>query len=74
MPPFLLEIGCEELPATVCESVLKQLRGLGEEPGLVYELFKEARLLAAEVVRPCEYDVTDADGAPARASPAAPCA
>ncbi len=64
MPPFLFEIGCEELPATVCESVLKQLRGSGEEPGLVFKLFQEARLLAPEVVRPREYDVTDTDGAP----------
>lgn len=64
MPPFLLEIGCEELPATVCESTLAQLRGSGEEPGLVFKLFKEARLLADEVVRPTEYDVPDEEGAP----------
>jgi glycyl-tRNA synthetase beta chain len=64
MPPFLFEIGCEELPAAVCESVLAQLRGTGEEPGLVFRLFKEARLLADEVVLPAEYAVADEGGAP----------
>ena len=48
MTTFLLEIGCEELPAAVCRSILTQLVGRGERGGLVYRLFNEYRLLAEE--------------------------
>ena len=48
--PLLIEVGCEELPASVCRSFLAQLRGDGQRPGLVYRLFREFRLLGPEAV------------------------
>ncbi|HSL94882.1 MAG TPA: glycine--tRNA ligase subunit beta [Thermoleophilia bacterium] len=47
MSLLLVEIGCEELPASFCRSVLRQLRGDGGE-GLVYCLLADERLLPAE--------------------------
>ena len=41
---LLIEIGCEELPYKVCESVIRQLEGDGETPGLARRLLDEARL------------------------------
>ncbi len=48
MTVFLLEVGCEELPAAVCRSLIRQLEGGAAEPGLVYRILAEARLLAAD--------------------------
>ena len=45
MTTLLVEIGCEELPYKVCHSVLRQLEGTAQEPGLVYRLLAEDRLL-----------------------------
>ena len=42
---LLVEIGCEELPYKVCESVLRQLEGTPEAPGLALGLLGEERLL-----------------------------
>ena len=52
---LLFEIGVEELPYKVCQSLLAQLRGEGtaEAPGLVHELLAADRLLG---------DVGHADG------------
>jgi glycyl-tRNA synthetase beta chain len=54
MSTFLFEIGCEELPAKVCESIERQLLGdrpgSGSEdarPGIVQRLFEEQRLWPA---------------------------
>ena len=44
MSTLLVEIGCEELPYKVCESVIRQLEGDGEAPGLARRLLDEARL------------------------------
>lgn len=44
MSTLLIEIGCEELPYKVCESVIRQLEGDGETPGLARRLLEEARL------------------------------
>ncbi len=44
MSLLLVEIGCEELPASFCRSALRQLRGDGGE-GLVYRLLADERLL-----------------------------
>jgi len=44
MSTLLVEIGCEELPYKVCESVIRQLEGDGETPGLARRLLDEARL------------------------------
>lgn len=58
MSTLLVEIGCEELPYKVCESVLRQLEGgaadgPGEAPGLVQKLLDEERLLEPDAeVRP----------------------
>ena len=42
---LLVEIGCEELPYKVCESVTRQLEGKGPaQPGLVHKLLTEERL------------------------------
>ncbi len=45
MSTLLIEIGCEELPYRVCESVIRQLDGAGEAPGLVHKLLEAERLL-----------------------------
>ncbi len=42
---LLVEIGCEELPYKVCESVVRQLEGTSERPGLALSLLGEQRLL-----------------------------
>jgi glycyl-tRNA synthetase beta chain len=42
---LLVEIGCEELPYKVCESVVRQLEGTAEKPGLALALLEEERLL-----------------------------
>ncbi len=47
MSTLLVEIGCEELPYKVCESVVRQLDGPEDEPGLLGRLLEEARLLAS---------------------------
>jgi glycyl-tRNA synthetase beta subunit len=48
---LLIEIGCEELPYRFCESVLRQLGGDGEEPGLAERLLAGARLLPKDFRR-----------------------
>ncbi len=45
MTTLLVEVGCEELPYKVCESVLRQLEGTPEAPGLALGLLGEERLL-----------------------------
>lgn len=45
MSTLLIEIGCEELPYKVCESVLRQLQRSESAPGLVHQLLAEERLL-----------------------------
>lgn len=57
MSLLLVEIGCEELPAGFCRSVLRQLRGDGGE-GLVYRLLADERLLP-----PDEGEQSAGDGA-----------
>jgi glycyl-tRNA synthetase beta subunit len=47
MTALLIEIGCEELPYKVCESVVGQLEGTLRVPGLVHGLLAEERLLPA---------------------------
>jgi len=47
MSLLLMEIGCEELPYKVCESVIHQLEGGEKAPGLVQALLEEERLLTA---------------------------
>jgi glycyl-tRNA synthetase beta chain len=42
---LLLEIGCEELPYKVCESVIRQLEGAPGRPGLALSLLGGERLL-----------------------------
>ena len=42
---LLVEIGCEELPYKVCESVIRQLEGTPEQPGLALSLLGDERLL-----------------------------
>jgi glycyl-tRNA synthetase beta chain len=42
---LLVEIGTEELPYKVCESVVRQLEGTPERPGLALTLLGEQRLL-----------------------------
>ena len=41
MSTLLIEIGCEELPYKVCESVIRQLEGTPEQPGLALSLLGE---------------------------------
>jgi len=48
MSTLLVEIGCEELPYRVCESIIRQLEGTDESPGLAAKLLAEGRLLAGE--------------------------
>ncbi len=48
MSTLLIEVGCEELPAKVCESIIRQLQGTGESRGLVARLLAEDRLLVGE--------------------------
>jgi len=43
---LLVEIGCEELPYKVCESVIRQLEGTPQQPGLALSLLGDERLLA----------------------------
>jgi glycyl-tRNA synthetase beta chain len=43
---LLVEIGTEELPYKVCESIVRQLEGTPEQPGLAVALLAERRLLA----------------------------
>jgi len=45
MSTLLIEIGCEELPYKVCESVVRQLEDTAEAPGLVHKLLEAERLL-----------------------------
>ena len=45
MSTLLIEIGCEELPFKVCESVVRQLEGSAEAPGLAHKLLDAERLL-----------------------------
>ena len=45
MSTLLVEIGTEELPYKVCESVIRQLEGTPEQPGLWLSLLGEQRLL-----------------------------
>ncbi|MFA4965707.1 MAG: glycine--tRNA ligase subunit beta [Thermoleophilia bacterium] len=47
MSTLLIEIGCEELPYKLCESVVRQLEGAGDAPGLARKLLEEERLLDA---------------------------
>lgn len=42
---LLVEIGCEELPYRACESIVRQLEGGAEAPGLVQTLLAVERLL-----------------------------
>lgn len=42
---LLVEIGTEELPYKVCESVVRQLEGSAQKPGLALSLLGEQRLL-----------------------------
>jgi glycyl-tRNA synthetase beta chain len=44
---LLVEIGCEELPYKVCESVVRQLEGTADAPGIALSLLGEERLLEA---------------------------
>ena len=46
---LLVEIGAEELPYKVCESVIRQLEGTPESPGLALSLLGEQRLLGEGV-------------------------
>ena len=48
MSTLLIEIGCEELPYKVCESVIRQLEGAREAPGLVHKLLEAERLLESD--------------------------
>ncbi len=48
MSTLLVEVGCEELPYRVCESVIRQLEGADGSPGLVAKLLAEDRILAGE--------------------------
>src|SRR5674476_70008 len=45
MSTLLIEIGCEELPYKVCESVVRQLEDTAAAPGLVHKLLEAERLL-----------------------------
>ncbi len=45
MSTLLIEIGCEELPYRVCESVIRQLEGTPQKPGLALSLLGEERLV-----------------------------
>lgn len=47
MSTLLIEIGCEELPYKVCESLIRQIEGSPESPGLARTLLEEARLFDA---------------------------
>jgi len=62
---LLVEIGCEELPASFCRSVLGQLRGDGGE-GLVYRLLAAERLLPVDDGAEAGATGPDAAGAAAR--------
>lgn len=48
MSTLLVEVGCEELPYKVCESVIRQIEGTVEAPGLVAKLLAADRLLMNE--------------------------
>ncbi len=48
---LLVEIGTEELPYKVCESVIRQLQGTPEQPGLAQKLLTEERLFDEGEVR-----------------------
>ena len=45
MSTLLIEIGCEELPYKVCESVVRQLESASDKPGLIQKLLTDDRLL-----------------------------
>ena len=66
---LLVEIGCEELPYKVCESVVRQLEGTDKHPGLALSLLGEQRLLeegaAAEVLVSPRRIAVLVDGVPA---------
>jgi glycyl-tRNA synthetase beta chain len=48
---LLIEIGTEELPYKVCESVIRQLEGTPKSPGLAQKLLAEERLFDEGAVR-----------------------
>ena len=48
MSTLLIEIGCEELPYKVCDSVIRQLEDKPEASGLARALLEEERLLEAD--------------------------
>jgi len=52
MSTLLIEIGCEELPYRVCESVLRQLENAAAAPGLVHRLLEAERLLESGAPAP----------------------
>ena len=52
MSTLLVEIGCEELPYKVCESVVRQLENAPGAPGLAHRLLAEERLLEADAPDP----------------------
>jgi glycyl-tRNA synthetase beta chain len=73
MSTLLIEIGCEELPYKVCESVIRQLEGTPEQPGLAMSLLGGERLLddgaaASVLVSPRRIAVL-VDGVPAEQLP-----
>ncbi len=73
MSTLLIEIGCEELPYKVCESVIRQLEGTPEQPGLALSLLGGERLLddgaaAGVLVSPRRIAVL-VDGVPAEQLP-----
>ena len=45
MSMLLIEIGCEELPYRVCESVVRQIEGSAGAAGLIRKLLEKERLL-----------------------------
>ena len=70
---LLIEIGCEELPYKVCESVIRQLEGSAGTPGLALKLLEEERLVgsgaaARALVSPRRIAVL-VSGVPARQTP-----
>lgn len=66
---LLVEIGTEELPYKTCESIIRQLEGTADRPGLALSLLGEARLLgegaAARVLVSPRRIAVLADGVPA---------
>ena len=52
MSTLLIEIGCEELPYKVCESVIRQIEGNAGAAGLIRKLLEEERLLEPGAAEP----------------------